>query len=65
MSKTMRFINKRTALCVSLLVVALYAADVYVRYRSLCDDDLMLELIMRESNSSMFGSIESYRPLIL
>ena len=48
MSKTIRFINKSTALCVSLLVVALYAADVYMRYRSLCDDDLVMELIMRD-----------------
>lgn len=48
MSKTSRLINKRTALCVSLLVIAFYAADIYVRYRSLCDDDLMMELIMRD-----------------
>ena len=48
MSKTRRFINKRTALYVSLLMIVFYAADIYVRYRSLCDDDLMMELIMRD-----------------
>ena len=48
MSKTRRLIDKRTALCVSLLVIAFYAADIYVRYRSLCDDDLMMELIKRD-----------------
>jgi hypothetical protein len=48
MGKTRRLINKRTVLRVLLLVVALYVADVYVRYRSLCDDDLVMELIMRD-----------------
>ena len=62
MSKTIRFINKRTVLCVSLLVVALYAADVYVRYRSLCDDDLMMELIMRDERVE-YEHVRFYRVL--
>ena len=48
MSKTIQFINKRTALCVSLLVFALYAADIYVRFKSLYDNDLMMELIVTD-----------------
>jgi len=60
MSKTKRFINKRTALCVSLLVIAFYAADVYVRYRSLCDDDLMMELIMRDERVE-YDHVRFYR----
>jgi len=62
MSKTIRFINKRTVLCVSLLVVALYAADVYVRYRSLCNDDLMMELIMRDERVE-YEHVRFYRVL--
>ena len=45
MGETKRFINKRTVLCLALLVIAFYAAGVYMRYRSLYDDDLMMELI--------------------
>ena len=48
MSKTRKLINKRTLLCLTLLLIALYVADVYLRYRSLHDDDLMLELIKSE-----------------
>lgn len=62
MSKTIRFINKRTALCVSLLVIAFFAADIYVRYRSLCDDDLMMELIMRDERVE-YEHVRFYRVL--
>ena len=62
MSKTIRFINKRTALCVSLLVITFFAADIYVRYRSLCDDDLMLELIMRDERVE-YEHVRFYRVL--
>ncbi|MDH5704265.1 MAG: hypothetical protein OEY99_08625 [Aigarchaeota archaeon] len=48
MSKTRKLINKRTVLCLTLLLIALYVADVYLQYRSLYDDDLMLELIKSE-----------------
>lgn len=48
MSKTRKLINKRTVLCLTLLLIALYVADVYFRYRSLYDEDLMLELIKNE-----------------
>jgi hypothetical protein len=47
-SKTRKLINKRTVLCLTLLLTALYVADVYLRYRSLFDDGLMLELIKGE-----------------
>jgi hypothetical protein len=45
MNKTRNAINKRTVLYLLLLVVALYSAWIYIRYRSLHDDDLMMELI--------------------
>ena len=45
MGETKRFINKRTVLCLVLLAIVFYAAGVYMRYRSLYDDDLMMELI--------------------
>ena len=48
MSKTRKLINKRTLLCLTLLLIALYVADVYLRYRSLYDDGLVLELIKSE-----------------
>ena len=48
MSKTRKLINKRTVLCLTLLLIALYVADVYLRYRSLYDDGLVLELIKSE-----------------
>lgn len=48
MSKTRKLINKRTVLCLTLLLIALYFVDVYLRYRSLYDDDLILELIKSE-----------------
>lgn len=48
MSKTRNVINKRTVLCLLLLGVALYSAWIYVRYRSLHDDDLMMELIKND-----------------
>ena len=46
----------------SLLVIAFYAADIYVRYRSLCDDDLMLELIMRDERVE-YEHVRFYRVL--
>ena len=48
MSKNRKLINKRTLLCLTLLLTALYVADVYLRYRSLYDDGLVLELIKSE-----------------
>lgn len=48
MSKTRKLINKRTVLCLTLLLITLYVVDVYVQYRSLHDDGLMLELIKSE-----------------
>lgn len=45
MSKTRNAINKRTVLFLLLPVVALYVAGIYIRYRSLHNDDLMIELI--------------------
>jgi hypothetical protein len=48
MSKTKKLINKRMLLCLTLLLITLYVAYVYLRYRSLYDDDLMLELIKSE-----------------
>jgi hypothetical protein len=45
MSKTKKLINKRMVLCLTLLLIALYVADVYIRYRFLNDDGLVLELI--------------------
>ena len=52
MSKTGKLINKRTVLCLTLLLTALHVADTYLRYRSLYDDGLVLELIKSE------GSVE-------
>ncbi|MFB0558112.1 MAG: hypothetical protein ACETVY_03235 [Candidatus Bathyarchaeia archaeon] len=48
MSITRQFIKKRTVLCLLLLVIAFYAAGIYLRYRSLYDDDLMIELIRND-----------------
>jgi len=48
MSKNRQFINKRTVLCLILLVIAFYAVGLYMRYRSLYDDDLMMELIKND-----------------
>ena len=48
MNKTRNTINKRTVLYLLLLVVALYSAWIYIRYRSLHDDDLMMELIKND-----------------
>ena len=48
MSETRKSVNKRTVLCLTLLLIALYTADVYMRYRSLHDDGLVLELITSE-----------------
>lgn len=45
MDKTKRLVNKRTVLYLVLLVIAFYGAGIYVRYRSLYDDDLVMELI--------------------
>lgn len=47
-SKTRKLSNKRTVLCLTLLLIALYVTDIYLRYRSLYDDNLMLELIKNE-----------------
>ena len=48
MSKTRKLINKRMVLCLTLFLIALYVADVYIRYRFLNDDGLVLELIKGE-----------------
>ncbi len=48
MNETRKLVNKRTVLCLTLLLIALYIADFYLRYRSLHDDGLVLELIRSE-----------------
>lgn len=48
MSKTRKLINKGTVLGLLLLVISCYSAGIYMRYRSLYDDDLMMELIKND-----------------
>ena len=48
MSKNRQFINKRMVLYLILLVIAFYAAWIYMRYKSLYDDDLMMDLIKND-----------------
>lgn len=48
MSKTRKLINKRSVICLVLLVIAFYATWICIRYRSIYNDDLMLELIKND-----------------
>ena len=49
-SKTRRFINRKTVLCLILLVILIFAGGIYVCYRSLHNVDLILELINGDEN---------------